>query len=106
MAVGTHVFFQLSSTDADKIASALDGGKRLGELLKNLPKRHMVVKSGSFRPVEALVPNVSNPDADYSSLYDRCRSRWARRRTNIEIEIRQRHRQASRGAGEVLDAWE
>jgi len=30
MAVGTHVFFQLSSTDADKIASALDGGKTSG----------------------------------------------------------------------------
>jgi hypothetical protein len=76
MAVGTHVFFQLSSTDADKIASALDGGKRLGELLKNLPKRHMVVKSGSLRPVEALVPNVSQSALDYSDLYNRCRARW------------------------------
>ena len=25
MAVGTHVFFQLSTVDADKIAAALDG---------------------------------------------------------------------------------
>jgi hypothetical protein len=41
MAVGTHVFFQLSSIDADKMANSLDGGKRLTELLKNLPKRHM-----------------------------------------------------------------
>jgi hypothetical protein len=84
MAVGTHVFFQLSSIDADKIASALDGGKRLAEILKNLPKRHMVVKSGSHR----------------------CRARWTRRRTEIEAEIRQRHRQASRGAEEVLNDWE
>src|SRR4029077_12271960 len=32
MAVGTHVFFQLSSIDADRMASALDGGKRLVEV--------------------------------------------------------------------------
>ena len=106
MAVGTHIFFQLSSIDADKIASALDGGKRLGELLKNLPKRHMVVKSGSSRYQEVLVPNVAEHNADYADLYNRCRARWARRRTDIEAEIRQRHQQASRRVEEVLDAWE
>src|SRR5258708_31730509 len=75
MAVGTHIFFQLSSIDADKMASALDGGKRLAELLKNLPKRHMVVKSGSHRHQEVLVPNVNEPAADYADLYNRCRAR-------------------------------
>jgi len=106
MAVGTHIFFQLSSLDADKISSALDGGKRLGELLKNLPKRHMVVKSGSHRPQEVLVPNVGESDADYSDLYNRCRARWARRRTDIEAEIRARHQQATRRTEEVLNDWE
>jgi len=106
MAVGTHVFFQLSSTDADKIASALDGGKRLAEILKNLPKRRMVVKSGSHRPQEVLVPNVAESDADYADLYNRCRARWARRRTEIEAEIRQRHQTANRRSEEVLNDWE
>lgn len=106
MAVGTHAFFQLSSTDADRIASALDGGKRLGEILKNLPKRHMVVKSGSHRPQEVLVPNVAQPEADSSNLYNRCRARWARRRTEIEAEIRQRYQQASRSTREALNDWE
>jgi len=106
MAVGTHVFFQLSSSDADKMASALDGGKRLGEILKNLPKRHMVVKSGAHRHQEVLVPSVAEPDVDYADLYNRCRARWARRRTDIEAEIRQRHRQANRRTEEVLDGWE
>jgi hypothetical protein len=106
LAVGTHVFFQLSSSDADKMASALDGGKRLGEILKNLPKRHMVVKSGAHRHQEVLVPSVAEPDADYADLYNRCRARWARRRTDIEAEIRQRHRQANRRTEEVLDGWE
>ena len=106
MAVGTHIFFQLSATDADKIASALDGGKRLSELLKNLPKRHMVVKSGSLRPQEVLVPNVADSDADYTDLYNRCRARWARRRTDIEAEIRARHQTANRRTEEALDGWE
>jgi Helicase HerA, central domain len=106
MAVGTHIFFQLSSLDADKISSALDGGKRLAELLKNLPKRHMVVKSGSQRPQEVLVPNVVESDADYSDLYNRCRARWARRRTDIEVEIRARHQHAARRTEEVLNDWE
>jgi energy-coupling factor transporter ATP-binding protein EcfA2 len=106
MAVGTHLFFQLSSVDADKMASALDGGKRLAELLKNLPKRHMVVKIGSHRHQEVLVPEVTQPDADSADLYNRCRARWARRRTEIESEIRQRHLQAKRSSGEVLDEWE
>lgn len=106
MAVGTHIFFQLSTPDADKIASALDGGKRLAELLKNLPKRHMVVKTGSLRPLEALVPNVSQPTADYKDLYNRCRARWAKRRTQVEAEIRQRHAQAGRRTEEVLNDWD
>src|SRR5260370_25160530 len=87
MAVGTHVFFQLSSIDADKMASALDGGKRLGEILKNLPKRHMVIKSGSYRPLEVLVPTVKHPEADYSDLYNRCPRRWARRPDVIHAEL-------------------
>jgi hypothetical protein len=106
MAVGTHIFFQLSTIDADKMASALDGGKRLGEVLKNLPKRRMVIKTGSQRPLEALVPTLSQPAANYADLYSRCRARWARRRVDVEAEIRQRGRNGKRNAGEVLDEWD
>jgi hypothetical protein len=106
MAVGTHIFFQLSSSDADKIASALDGGRHLAEILKNLPKRHMVVKSGSHRHQEVLVPNVVQPAADSADLYNRCRARWARKRIEIEAEIRQRHQQSTRRNEEVLNDWE
>jgi hypothetical protein len=88
------------------MATALDGGKRLGEILKNLPQRHMVVKSGSHRPQEVLVPSVAEPRAAYADLYNRCRARWARRRTEIEAEIRDRHRQASRRPEEQINDWE
>jgi hypothetical protein len=106
LSVGTHVFFQLSSADADKIGAALDGGKKLAELLKNLPKRHMVVKSGHERFREAVVPTVAEPRVDYADLYNRCRARWARRRTDIEAEIRARRQQAGQRTEEVLNGWE
>jgi len=106
LAVGTHVFFQLSSTDAEKIGSALDGGKRLSEVLKNLPKRHMVVKSGHERFREAVVPTVPEPSIDCTELYNRCRMRWAHRRTDIEAEIRARRQQAGERTDEVLHGWE
>src|SRR5713226_5222685 len=56
MAVGTHVFFQLSALDADKIAAALDGGKHLAEILKNLPPRNLVVKTGHHHHARVVVP--------------------------------------------------
>jgi len=106
LAIGTHVFFQLSAGDADKIAAALDGGRRLGELLKNLPKRNLVVKSGHERWRQALVPTVSDPQTNFTDLYNRCRARWARRRADVEAELRARYQQATRSSDEILNDWE
>jgi len=106
LAVGTHVFFQLSAPDAQQIATALDGGKPLAELLKNLPRRHMVVKTGHERWQEAVVPTVSEPNIDFSDLYNRSRARWARKRTEIEQEIAKRQEIINRSSSEALHEWE
>jgi len=106
LAVGTHIFFQLSSNDADKISTALDGGKTLSEILKNLPQRHMVIKSGHHRWRRAVVPQIDIPREDYTDLYNRCRNRWAKRRLEIEAEIRGRLTTASRSNNEVLNDWD
>ena len=105
-AVGTHVYFNLSSSDAQQVAAALDGGKTLAEILKNLPRRQMIVKTGAERWQHALVPTLAEPKTDPSDLYARSRARWARNRSDIEMEIRQRQAIVSRKAKEVLDAWE
>jgi uncharacterized protein DUF87 len=105
LSIGTHIFFQLSSVDAHLVAIALDGGKPLAELLKNLPRRHIVVKTGHTRWQEARVPTVTEPKVDPSDLYSRCRARWARRRSEIEEEIRQRQTVVSRSAREALHEW-
>lgn len=106
LAVGTHIFFQLSAPDAQQIAAALDGGKPLAELLKNLPRRHMVVKSGHERWQEALVPSVDEPKVDVTDLYKRCRARWARKRTEIEEEIQKRQAVIGRSTKNALHDWE
>jgi energy-coupling factor transporter ATP-binding protein EcfA2 len=106
LSVGTHIFFQLSSADADKIASALDGGKSMAEVLKNLPQRHLVVKSGHHRAARAVVPTIENPRVDSTDLYNRCRARWTRRRNDIEREIQGRGVIADRSEQEKLHGWD
>ena len=106
MAVGTHVFFQLSPQDAQQIANALDGGKPLAERLKNLPRRHMVVKTGSERWQEGVVPSLVEPKADATDLYNRCRARWATKRSEVEQDIRRRQLAITKSTKDAINEWE
>jgi len=107
LAIGTHILFQLSSQDAEKMAAALDGGKHLAEILKNLPPRNLVVKSGHHHHQHVIVPDFAPARADFQNLLTRCKDRWARRRADVEREIRGRiginHTQETR---EALDGWQ
>jgi hypothetical protein len=107
LSVASHIFFQLSTGDADKITSGLDGGKSFSEVLKNLPQRHMVIKSGHHRPIRAVVPRIEVSRIDSTELYNRCRARWAKRRTDIEREIQSRAQiDVQRNNREALHGWE
>jgi hypothetical protein len=107
MAIGTHILFQLSSQDADKMAAALDGGKHLAEILKNLPPRNLVVKSGHHHYSRVVVPAFEPARSNYQDLLSRCRTRWARRRTDVEREIRNRIRpDQGQQTQEVLRDWD
>jgi len=106
LAVGTHVFFQLSSADAAQVAQALDGGKPLAERLKNLPARHAIAKSSSDRWAEIAVPTVQEPKVDYTDLLNRTRYTRGRVRAHVERDIAKRHAVFARSSDEVLDAWE
>lgn len=105
LAMGTHIFFQLSSVDAAQAAQALDGGKALAERLKNLPQRHCVVKSGSERPVEAQVPVVRAPDIQYIDLLNRSRYARGRVRAHIDRDIAKREKAFERSNDHVLREW-
>ena len=106
LAVGTHAFFQLSSTDAAQVAQALDGGKPLAERLKNLRQRHAIVKTGAERWTEVAVPTVVEPQVDATDLLNRSRLSRGRARVVIERAIAKRQAEFRRGTDEVLDAWE
>jgi hypothetical protein len=106
LAVGTHAYFQLSSSDAQQVATALDGGKSLAEILKNLPRRNFVVKTGAERWQQALVPTLAEPKTYPSDLLARCRTRWARKRSDIEADIRERQAVTGRKTKDTLNAWE
>jgi energy-coupling factor transporter ATP-binding protein EcfA2 len=106
MSAGSHIFFQLASQDADKLAQALDGNKSLSQTLKNLPQRHLILKSGSQGPFLAKVPDGHESQGEYQALYERCRSRWARRRTEVEAAISQRSAQARQTPNEVINDWQ
>jgi hypothetical protein len=105
LAVGTHVFFQLSSADAGQVAQALDGGKALAERLKNLPARHCVVKSGPDRWAEVRVPSVMQPKVDFTDLLNRTRYTRGRVRTHVERDIAARVAAFVPSAKEALDEW-
>lgn len=104
--VGTHVYFQLSTSDAPQIAQSLDGGKSLAERLKNLPTRHFVVKSGPDRWREGAVPTVDDPKANPGDLVRRAREAHARPRAEIEREIAERHAGLRNATDEAIDDWE
>jgi hypothetical protein len=89
-----------------KIAIALDGARPLAELLKNLPRRHMVVKTGSERWREGVLPTVDQPSVDSSDLYRRSHARWARKRSDIEKEIAGRQSAVQDSNNHVLHGWE
>jgi len=105
-AIGTHIYFQLSAPDATQVASSLDGGKSLAELLKNLPRGEFVLKTGSQPWIRVRAPQASAPDVDYSDLKRRCLARLARNRTDIEREIQGRQAVAHGRRMEALDGWE
>jgi hypothetical protein len=106
LAVGTHVFFQLSSMDSSQVSQALDGGKSLAERLKNLPQRRCIVKSASDRWTELEVPTVREAKVDYADLLNRSRYTRGRVRAHIDRDIAKRQEGIAHSADEVLHEWE
>ncbi len=105
-AIGTHIAFQLSKDDALEMANIFDGGKPLSELLKNLPKKNFVVKSGHYPWKQVEVPDLKLPKVNFINLLERSRNHFARLRSDVEKEIQARRPKQKQTAGEALDAWE
>jgi hypothetical protein len=102
--VGTLIFFQLSARDATRIAGSLGAGRHLGDRIRNLPPRELVVKLSGERPRHVRVPDLPLLTGSGADLYRRSRARFTRRRETIETEILMRRGRA--GEGNPLDGWE
>ncbi len=105
-AVGTHIAFQLSNDDAAAVSAMLDGGKPLAELLKNLPKKNFVVKSGHYPWKQVEVPDVKLEKTAIHDLLERSRNHYARLRSDVEAAIQGRRPKQKQTVEEALDAWE
>jgi hypothetical protein len=103
---GTHIFFELSSSDAVQVSQVLDGGKPLAERLKNLRQRHAVVKSGPDRSTELRVPDVVSPRVDYTDLLNRVRYTRGRVRAHVERDIAKRREGLRHAGNEAIDDFE
>lgn len=106
LAVGTHILFRLTSSDAQHMAVALDGGKPLAELLKNLPRGGMVVKSGSEHWQEVRTPPIDDRRVSFTNLYNRSRERWARRRNQVEEDVVLRNATLANSTDAILEHWQ
>jgi hypothetical protein len=84
----------------------LGGGKPLAELLKNLPKRHFIAKSGEYPWKQVVASVVKLPKADFQDLLERSRKLYARSRADVEQAIQARRPKQAQAAKEALNAWE
>ncbi len=101
----THIYFRLSGPDAERVTPHLGPGAGVSEMLKNLPEREVIVKSGSAPFIHARVPVVHTPRVDPSQLYERVRRRWLTPRAIIEREISKRQITVAEGSDTNLEDW-
>ena len=79
-------------------------GKPVAELIKNLPKRNCVAKSGHYRWQQVEVPQFELPSSPFANLLQRSRASSARLRSVVEQDIRSRLPRTAQK--EALSDWE
>jgi hypothetical protein len=102
LSAGTTLFFRASPEDAPYIARSLDGGQAVERLLKELPNRHFLVRSGGERWVEVKAEGVAHNTTSTADLIAQSNAHWAKPRAAIEAEIASRRPAAGK---EALEEW-
>jgi hypothetical protein len=104
-AIGTRIFFRLSSEDAEQAAKELGGGKGMAEQLRNLPQRHFIVHQGNFKSYEVVAPEIRPASISAHSLVEASLKFHAKRRSEVESDIAAR-RPKQQPKEEVLNEWD
>ena len=102
LSAGTTLFFRASPEDAPYIARSLDGGQAVERLLKELPNRHFLVRSGGEHWAEVETEGVAHNTSSTADLTLRSNANWAKPRAAIEAEIASRRPAAGK---EALEEW-
>jgi len=102
LSAGTTLFFRASPEDAPYVARSLDGGQAVERLLKELPNRQFLVRSGGERWAEVETEGVAHNATSTADLIARSNSHWAKPRAAIEAEIASRRPAAGKGS---LEEW-
>ena len=95
LSAGTHMFFQVSASDAGVLASELSvaAKHRYHEDLTTLPRGEAIVRIGATAPVHIRVPplpKVRSSDSALSALHSLSSHQYAVDRSEIEREIQAR----------------
>jgi hypothetical protein len=77
----------------------------MSERLKNLGKRELIGKAGSYRWQHLLVPDVNTPKAQFGYLLERSKKVYARPISEIAAEIEARKPKVITDK-EILDDWQ
>lgn len=104
-AIGSRVFFQCSPEDSTQVAQEIDGGRTMAERLRNLPQRHAIVRSGTFRACEIVTPTITNATASTVRFLEESNRIHARRKSEIDADILAR-RPKPQNKKEVIDGWD
>lgn len=104
-AIGTRICFQLSPEDAAQVASEVEGGKSMVERLRRLPPRHVIVRSGQYRPQELVTPDIVPAKLPAEAFLLESNRIYARLRAEIDADIRSR-RPSKQATEEALHEWE
>jgi hypothetical protein len=95
LGVGNRVFFRLNHHDANELAGELDSRERqwFASLLTRLPRGTAIFRSGDAEPQQFSVPShpaSSAPAGTIREIKERSLSKYARPRSQINLEIRKR----------------
>ena len=101
---GTNVFFRCSPEDAPHIARTLSGGPATERLIRELPDRHFLIRSGSTPVVEVSASGVAHNIISTAGLIARSNAVWAKPRAEIEKSIALRRGRSPRK--EALAGWD
>jgi hypothetical protein len=102
LSAGTHAFFQLNGSDAQRIAYLSGESPLTANRLRRLPQRRLLLRHSVGRLHEVETSLITERNIDTTGLRRRIANRWTRPRAEVEQQIASRQRIQRK----ELDDWD